>query len=78
MEDRKLLGVGLVGALVAALCCFTPVLVVLLTTVGFSAVVGWLDFVLLPALAMFMAIVSYSLFRLWRANAQDEGHRNHR
>jgi mercuric ion transport protein len=66
-----------VGALVAALCCFTPVLVVLLTTIGFSAVVGWLDFVLLPALAMFMAIVTYSLFRLWRANAQDEGRSNH-
>ena len=70
MEDRKLLRVGLVGALVAALCCFTPVLVLLSTTVGFSAVAGWLDVVLLPAMATFMAIVTYSLFRLWRANAQ--------
>ncbi len=36
VDDRKLLGVGLVGALVAALCCFTPVLVVLLTAVGIA------------------------------------------
>ncbi len=71
MDDRKLLGVGLAGALVAALCCFTPVLVVLLTAVGLSAVVGWLDTVLLPALVIFVALAIYALFRQRRANTQD-------
>ncbi len=77
MNDRKLLGVGLVGALVAALCCFTPVLVVLLTAVGLSAVVGWLDTVLLPALAIFVALTVYALFRQRRANTQGRGLRKH-
>ncbi len=71
MDDRRLLGVGLVGAVVAALCCFTPVLVVLLTAVGLSAVVGWLDTVLLPALVIFVALAIYALFRRRRANTQD-------
>ncbi len=63
MKDRTLLRVGVVGALVAALCCFTPVLVVLLGAVGLSAAVGWLDVVLLPALAAFAAVAVYALLR---------------
>lgn len=39
-DDRKLLGIGIVGTVIAALCCFTPVLVVLLGIVGLSAVLG--------------------------------------
>lgn len=51
--DRKLIATGVVGTVIAALCCFTPVLVVLLGAVGLSAWLGWLDYVLLPALAFF-------------------------
>ena len=50
-SDRKLIATGIVGTVIAALCCFTPVLVVLLGAVGLSAWLGWLDYVLLPALA---------------------------
>ena len=77
VDDRKLLGVGLVGAVVAALSCVTPVLVVLLTTVGLSALVGWLDYVLLPALAIFAALAVYALLRQRRANSQSGGLRDH-
>ena len=63
MDDRKLLGAGLVGAVVAALCCFTPLLVLLLGAVGLSAAVGWLDYVLLPALVIFVGITLYALAR---------------
>lgn len=66
MNDRKLLKVGVVGTVVAALCCFTPVLVVLLGVVGLSALLGWLDFVLLPALALFVGITAYALWRKQR------------
>lgn len=62
MKDR-LLVTGIVGTLVAALCCFTPLLVVLLGAVGLSAVLGWLDFVLLPALAGFAGLTVYALAR---------------
>jgi len=66
MDDRKLLGIGIVGTLIAALCCFTPLLVGLLGALGLAAAVGWLDQVLLPALAIFVAITVYALVRRWR------------
>ena len=62
MKDR-LLVTGVVGAVVAAICCFTPLLVVLLGAVGLSAAVAYLDFALLPALAIFLAITGYALWR---------------
>ena len=66
MNDRKLLKVGIIGTVVAALCCFTPILVILLGVVGLSALVGWLDVVLLSALALFVGITVYALWRKQR------------
>ena len=63
MNDKSLLKVGVIGTVIAALCCFTPVLVVLFGVVGLSADVGYLDLVLLPALVAFVLI---SLYALWR------------
>ncbi len=63
MTDSRLLQVGIIGSVVAALCCFTPVLVVLLGAIGLSAPVGVLDYVLLPVLAMFVAITVYALWK---------------
>jgi len=54
---------------VAALCCFTPLLVILLGAMGLSAVVAWLDYVLLPALAAFLGITVYALLRRQRASS---------
>ena len=54
---------GIIGSVVAALCCFTPVLVVLLGAIGLSALVGVLDYVLLPVLAIFIAITVYALWK---------------
>lgn len=66
MNDRKLLVCGTAGTVIAALCCFTPVLVILLGVAGLSAWVGGLDFVLFPALAFFLGLTAYALYR--RAN----------
>lgn len=66
MDDAKLLRAGLIGTAVAALCCVTPVLVVVLSLVGLSALVGWLDYVLLPALAMCCAITGFALWKRYR------------
>jgi mercuric ion transport protein len=63
VDNRTLLRTGLVGTGVTALCCFTPVLVVLLGAVGLSAWVGWLDYALIPALAVFLGITIYALKR---------------
>jgi mercuric ion transport protein len=63
MSEKSLLRVGIIGSVVAALCCFTPVLVVLLAAVGVSAAIAWLDYVLLPALAAFLGL---TVFALWK------------
>lgn len=64
MQPRSLLRTGVIGTVVVLICCFTPVLVLLLGVVGLSAVVGWLDYVLFPALAAFVGITIYAAMRL--------------
>ena len=61
--DSLLLRMGVIGTVIVALCCFTPVLVVLLGVVGLSALTGWLDLVLLPALAVFVGLTVYAVWR---------------
>lgn len=62
MKDPKtLLRAGMIGTVLVALCCFTPVLVVLLGVVGLSALTGYLDLVLLPALAIFIGLTIYAI-----------------
>lgn len=66
MNERTLLGASLVGTVIAALCCFTPILVVLAGIVGLSAIVGYLDYILLPTLVFFISLTAYAL---WRRNS---------
>lgn len=66
MKDG-MLKIGIIGTVVVALCCFTPVLVILAGAVGLSWIAGYLDLVLLPALAAFAAITLYALWRRRRA-----------
>ena len=63
MDNKTLLKTGVAGSVVAALCCATPVLVILFGVVGLSAWVGWLDYVLIPALLVFIGITIYALGR---------------
>jgi mercuric ion transport protein len=63
MDNQTLLKTGVAGTVVAALCCATPILVILFGVVGLSAWVGWLDYVLIPALVVFIAITIYALHR---------------
>ncbi len=60
MTRARMLAVGILGAVAAAVCCFTPILVVLLGAIGLSAATGYLDYVLLPAIAVFIAITAYA------------------
>lgn len=68
-NPNMLLKIGLSGSVVVALCCATPVLVVLLGVVGLSALAGYLDYVLLPALAAFIALTLYALHKKGKAEA---------
>ena len=63
MKDSTIIKTGVTGSVIAAICCFTPILVVLLGAVGLSAWLGWIDYVLLPALAVFIGMTAYGLYR---------------
>jgi len=63
MNQGFLLKFGLIGAVITALCCFTPVLIVLFAAVGLGWAVGYLDYVLFPALFIFLGIVAVSVWR---------------
>ena len=63
MTNDKLLRCGVIGTAVVALCCFTPLLVLLLGVLGLSAAVGWLDYVLFPLLALFIALTAYAIWK---------------
>ena len=61
-ESRKRwVWIGGIGAGLAALCCFTPILVVLLSVLGLAALTGYLDYVLLPVLFVSLGIWVYGL-----------------
>lgn len=62
-NNKTLLRVGITGSLVAALCCFTPILVLLLGAVSAAAWISHLDYVLLPALVLFIGLTIYAVRR---------------
>jgi len=63
MTNKSVLWTGIIGAALAILCCATPALVVLLGAVGLSALTGYLGYLLLPAIVIFVGIVIYALWR---------------
>lgn len=66
---NKLLAFGLGGTVLAILCCFTPLLPIVLTALGLTGLLGVLynDAVLLPILVGFLILTGYAL---WRQNQQ--------
>ena len=67
---------ALTGTVLVALCCFTPILVVLLGFVGLSAFTPYLDVVLLPALVI-MIVLTIVSYRRWRKSvAKNNLHKN--
>lgn len=62
MNDKKLMRRGLIGSVFAAICCFTPLLVLVVAGVGLSAIVGWLDYALFPLLFASMGVVAHALW----------------
>ena len=63
MSADRLLSIGITGTVIAALCCFTPILVVIFGALGLSSWLGGLDNVFLPALLIFILITVYALWK---------------
>lgn len=53
------------GTILVALCCFTPILVIVFSFIGLSALTPYLDYVLLPALAL-MIVLTILSYRRWK------------
>jgi mercuric ion transport protein len=62
MNDKTMLRRGLIGGVIAAICCFTPLLGVVVVGVGLSALVGWLDYALFPLLFTSLGVVAHALW----------------
>ena len=63
MRDRTLLTTGVVGAVVAAVCCATPLLAVVFGPIGLT---GWLtkaDYVVIPALILSLELIGLDVYR---------------
>jgi len=62
---NKLLAFGVGGTILAILCCFTPLLPVVLTALGLTGLLGvvYSDAVLLPILAGFLILTGYAIWR---------------
>lgn len=63
MKSSLLFKTGIVGLITSALCCFTPILVILLGMIGLTAWVAYLDDLLIPALLFFLALTAFALTR---------------
>ncbi|WP_290700428.1 mercury resistance system transport protein MerF [Amphritea sp.] len=64
---KSLLKTGVIGTVIAAICCFTPILVILLSAIGLASFVGYLDYVLLPLLGIFICIALYALIQRYNS-----------
>lgn len=63
VNSRTLFRTGSIGAVVAALCCATPILGVVLGAIGLSALAGKADYVLIPVLVVSLGLVGIGLYR---------------
>jgi mercuric ion transport protein len=63
MGDRTLITTGVVGGLIAAICCATPLLAVVFGTVGLTAWLAKADYMLIPALVICLALIGFGLYR---------------
>lgn len=65
MSKKSLFRAGIIGTVLAALCCFTPVLVVVLPALGLASLLPKLDALLLPAM------LALAAFTFWAYSRQD-------
>ncbi len=53
---------GITSSAVAAVCCFSPLLVVLLGAVGLSSWLGWIDYVIFPVMFASLGVVAHASY----------------
>ncbi|HEX9321584.1 MAG TPA: mercury resistance system transport protein MerF [Xanthobacteraceae bacterium] len=63
MRDRTLITTGAIGAALAAICCVTPLLAVLLGAAGLTAWLAKADYILIPVLILGVGLLALGLYR---------------
>lgn len=63
VNSRAFFRTGIIGAVVAALCCATPILGIALGAIGLSALATKADYVLIPVLVTSLGLVGIGLYR---------------
>ncbi len=80
MNGRSLITTGVIGAALAAICCATPLLAVVLGGIGLSAWLAKADYIVMPVLVLGIALVALGLYRrriaatCGNASAGERGH----
>ncbi len=64
-QAKKGFAAAVIGTVFVALCCFTPLLVVVLGAIGVGFLTQYLDYVLFPALVV-LIIVTIMAYRKWQ------------
>ena len=59
MDGNKCFKAGIWGSIIAAICCFTPILVIGFGLIGLAAFTQYLDYVLFPILGLFVILAFY-------------------
>jgi mercuric ion transport protein len=67
MNDRALITAGAIGAIVAAICCATPLLAVVLGSIGLTAWLAKADYAVMPVLFLGVVLVGFGLYRRYAA-----------
>ena len=63
MTDRSLITTGAIGAVLAAICCATPLLAVVLGGIGLTPWLAKADYVVMPVLFLGVVLVGLGAYR---------------
>lgn len=65
MRDQTLIKTGAFGGVIAAICCVTPLLAVVLGAAGLSAWLASADYILIPIFVACLGLVGLGFYRRW-------------
>ena len=63
MDDRSLIATGGIATVLAAICCATPILAILLGAIGLTAWIAQADYLVMLVLLLGLGLVGLGLYR---------------
>ena len=72
MKGRKSFRIGVLGAALSALVCFTPLVVATFGLVGLSSWFPWVDGAFHGIFAVCLGVAGFAAYRMWRTRKKRE------